>query len=349
MPAPTPIGKPLGWRNRRIVGYTAARKKGGGMTTELAEAIGEAHRERAQDVAVTPLTYSAALSDALGCELYLKCEHLQTTGSFKYRGATNKLRVLRRQGIRTGVVTASSGNHGQAVALAGRNAGIPVRVYVAANASPAKIAAIRSYGAELEVLDVDPLSVEVEARRIAGEAQLPFISPYNDLDVVAGQGTIGMELLDQLPDMDAIFASVGGGGLISGIAAAVKSKRPEARIVGCWPANSPAMYAALERGEIIDVPESDTLSDGTAGGVEQGSVTFGLCRRLIDEKVLVAEEAIARAMRDIAAAERWIVEGAAGVAVAGIAALAQEYRGKKVVAILCGRNIALKKFLGAIA
>jgi threonine dehydratase len=318
------------------------------MIDELERRISEAHAERAPDVRTTPLLRSPGLSRALGCELFLKCEHHQTTGSFKYRGAANKLRMLGKSGLGHGVVTASSGNHGQAVALAGRNAAIPVTVYVAASASPAKMVAITGYGAELVVLEADALAVEMEARRIADEEGKPFISPYNDLDVIAGQGTIGVELLDQLEDFDAVFASVGGGGLISGVGAAIKARRPEVGIVGCWPENSPALHEALERGAIVDVPERDTLSDGTAGGIEAGSVTFDLCRRFIDAKVLVGEAAIASAMREIAAHERWIVEGAAGVALAGLVALAERYRGKRIVAILCGRNIALEKFLKAI-
>jgi threonine dehydratase len=318
------------------------------MMSSLEQRIIEAHEQRARDMMTTPLSYSPCLSRAFGCELYLKCENHQTTGSFKYRGASNKLRILKREGLVGGVITASSGNHGQAVALAGRNANVPVTVYVAATASPAKMEAIKGYGAELVVLETDALDVEETARRIAEQAGKPFISPYNDLDVIAGQGTIGIELLDQLDEFDAVFASVGGGGLISGIGAAIKAQRPNVDIVGCWPQNSPALYEALERGEIIDVPESDTLSDGTAGGIEAGSITLGLCQQLLDAKVLVSEEAIATAMRDIAAYERWIVEGAAGVALAGLAAMAENYRGKCAIVILCGRNIALEKFLKAI-
>lgn len=318
------------------------------MISDLAGKIAEAHTHRSNDLLVTPLSYSAALSAALGCELYLKCDHLQTTGSFKYRGASNKLRVLAQAGERNGVVAASTGNHGQAVALAARNAGMSATIYVPATASAAKMTAIESYGARLIRLDADALAVEEEARRRADVDGQTFISPYNDWDVIAGQGTIAVEILNTLPQVDAVFASVGGGGLIGGVGAGLKARRPETEVVGCWPEHAPALFEALEHGRIFDVPEMETLSDGTAGGVEASSITFDLCRQVIDAKVQVSEQAISAAIRAIAEHERWIVEGAAGVALAGLMARASNYQGKKVVVILCGRNVTLGKFLQAV-
>ncbi|HEY3785298.1 MAG TPA: threonine/serine dehydratase [Steroidobacteraceae bacterium] len=315
---------------------------------DLFPEIRRAHAALRPAVPVTPLQRSGPLSAALGCEVLLKCEHLQPTGSFKVRGATNKILLHAPQARRTGVITASSGNHGQALARMGAQAGISVKVYVAASAARPKIEAIRGLGAELVMIDGPPIEAELRARRDAAEQGRIYVSPYNDLDVIAGQGTIGMELLEQEPELDAVFISVGGGGLISGVGTALKKLRPQARVVGVWPENSPCMLRALEAGKIVDCEESETLSDGTAGAVEPGSVTLPLCLAVIDETATVTEQAIGQAMRAIAQAEHWIVEGAAGVALAGLTRRAADFRGRKVAVVLCGRNILLETFLRAI-
>ena len=317
------------------------------MTT-LIQAIAEAHAAIRPQVPVSPLQVSGPLSRSLGCTVLFKNEHLQPLGSFKIRGATNKVRVLSEESRRKGVTTASSGNHGQALALAASKFSVPVTAYVAASAAKTKIDAIRALGVELVLVDGPPIEAELLARRRAQEQGKVYISPYNDLDVVAGQGTLGMELIEQAPDLDAVFISVGGGGLISGTGTALKSLSPRTKIVGVWPENSPCMLRAMEAGEIVDVEEQDTLSDGTAGAVEPGSVTFPICQAVIDETVTVTEAEIGRAMRMIAEAEHWIVEGAAGVALAGLVKRADAFKGKKVAVVLCGRNIALEKFLHAI-
>jgi threonine dehydratase len=319
------------------------------MTTmSLFERIKRAHSAIRPQVLVTPLERSRPLSKALGCEVLLKAEHLQPTGTFKVRGATNKIHVLADDGRRTGVITASTGNHGQAVARAGALAGVRVTVYVAASTARSKMEVIKELGAELVVVEGNPLDAELQARRQAAQEKRHYISPYNDLDVVAGQGTLGMELIEQAPQLDAVFISVGGGGLIGGTGTAIKNLRPQTRVVGVWPENSACLLKALEAGQIIDVPESPTLSDSTAGAVEPGSVTFPICQSVIDQTMTVNESEIAAAMRSIAAAEHWIVEGSAGVALAGLMKVAAAYRGQKVAVVLCGRNIALETFLEAI-
>lgn len=299
-------------------------------------------------VAETPLDFSPGLTARAGCEVLLKCEHLQPTGSFKVRGAANKIRLLSPEARRAGVLTASTGNHGQGVARAGALAGVAATVYVGAGTAAQKIAAIRSLGAEVVCLDGPPIAAELEARRQAQLQRKTYISPYNDLDVVAGQGTIGAELARQAPELDAVFVCVGGGGLISGIGTALKALSPRTRIIGVWPENSPCMLAALEAGAIVDTPELPTLSDATAGAVEAGAVTFPICREVIDARVTVTEAEIAAAMKAVAQTDRWIVEGSAGVAIAGLLKSAEAYRGKKVAAVLCGRNIALDKFLHTV-
>jgi threonine dehydratase len=314
----------------------------------LFEKILEADVGIRPQVGVTPLELSTGLSALSGCDLLLKCEHLQPTGSFKVRGSANKIRVLDESARRAGVITASTGNHGQGVARAGALSGVAVTVYVGSSTPAEKIAAIRSLGAEVVAIDGPPIEAELQARRQAELQAKTYISPYNDLDVVAGQGTIGAELARQEAQLGAVFVSVGGGGLISGSGTALKRLSPHTRVVGVWPENSPCMLEALKAGAIVETTEYPTLSDATAGAVEVGSVTFPICSEVIDETVTVTEAEIAAAMRTVARTDRWIIEGAAGVAVAGALKCAPAYRGRRVAAVICGRNISLDKYLHAI-
>lgn len=296
----------------------------------------------------TPLIRCPELSGLSGAEVYLKCEHLQHTGSFKFRGALNRVLTLDDDARGRGVIAASSGNHGMAVARAAGMAGVGARIYVPGDISAMKRRAIEALGAEIETVAGDALCAEVTARAAAGEEGRVFISPYNDAEVMAGQGTIGIELAAQAPGLDAVFAAVGGGGLIAGIAGYLSRDHAAIAITGCWPENAPAMYQCIRAGKIIDVPELPTLSDGTAGGIEEGAITLKPCRELVRDFVLVSEGEIADAMRLIARHHRFIIEGSAGVAVAGFIKAAGRYRGKTVAIILCGRNIGLEKFIAAI-
>jgi threonine dehydratase len=315
---------------------------------DLSGQISEAHRAIRPQVPETPLEYSAGLSRLTECEVHLKCEHLQRTGSFKFRGASNKL-IRHHASMREhGVITASSGNHGLGVALAGRTLGIAITVYVPIDASPAKIEAIRMMGAQVIQVPGDALAAELSASRQSSLTGQRYVPPYNDVDVIAGQGTIAMEMLSQESGFDAVFVSVGGGGLISGIGSAFKTWSPDTRIVGCWPFNAPSLHASLAAGRIIEVQESETISDGTAGGIEPDAITFGICQQVIDEVALVSEEKIKMAMRLLARTDRWMVEGAAGVALAGMLQCAPSYRGKKIAVVLCGRNISLETYLQAV-
>lgn len=315
---------------------------------DLYKNILDAHRAIRPQVAVTPLQHSVSLSTALGCKVLLKHESMQPTGSFKLRGATNKIRRLVERGGVKQVLAASTGNHGLAVARAGSLAGVAVTVYVSNTAVPSKMAGIRALGAELVVVDGPALDAELAARRRAETEGLTYISPYNDLDVVAGQGTLGVELLEQEPGLDAVFIAVGAGGLIGGAGTAIKAANPRVKVVGVWPEASPCMLRALQAGNIIPVEEYETLSDGTAGAIEPGSVTLPICQSVIDETVEVSEAEIAAAMRQLADKEHLMVEGAAGVALAGLTRSATAYEGKTVAVVLCGRNIGLDTFLGAI-
>ncbi|WP_175775354.1 threonine/serine dehydratase [Burkholderia anthina] len=322
------------------------------MTTDLFARIEEAHREIRPQVTVTPLSFSPMLSRMTGCQVYLKCEHLQHTGSFKFRGATNKVRLLDPDTRKNGVLTVSSGNHGQGVALAGKLAGVPVTVYATSSASPVKLDAIRALGAEVVTIDDTSLAVELEAGRQARLKGMTFVSPYNDVDIIAGQGTIGIEIHEQARaagvDLAAVFASVGGGGLISGVGTAIRHLNPKADVVGCWPANSTALYSSLKAGKIVESEELDTISDGTAGGIEPDTITFDIGREVISDTSLVTEEEIKAAMKLLAQTDRWMVEGAAGVALASLLQMAPKYQGRAVAVILCGRNIMLEKFVEAV-
>lgn len=291
----------------------------------------------------TPLDHSPQLSEMTGCDVWLKLEHLQQTGSFKLRGAMNKVFSLYYDEMERGLITASNGNHGIAVCQAAKHVGITPQVFMRHGVSEAKLSLICLLGGEPVFYGNDPLEAEMKARQTASQTGKIFISPYNDALVIAGQGTIGVELHRQLKNIDAVFVTVGGGGLVSGIAAYLKSVSPKTRIVGCWPKNSPVMYECLKAGGIFDCPEQPTISDSTAGGLEPDSITFELCAKLIDDCVLVSESEIKQAMKLLAEKERWIVEGAAGVALAGLFKEMKRFAGQRVVVLLCGRNISAEK------
>ena len=213
-------------------------------------------------------------------------------------------------------------------------------MYVSSQVSPAKARRIEALGARIRYAGSHPLHAELAARRAAEASGLVFISPYNDPDVIAGQGTVAVELHRQAPGLDAVFVAVGGGGLIGGVGAYLKAVSPATEIVGCWPEHSPVLYECLQAGRIFDVPERPTLSESTCGNLEPGSVTLEICRQAIDRFVLVTEAEIAAAMRLLMETEHWIVEGAAAVALAALRQEAHRYAGKKAAVILCGRNVS---------
>jgi threonine dehydratase len=288
----------------------------------------------------TPVEESAAMADRSGATVLLKLEHLQHTGSFKFRGASHKIALLTAGEAARGVVAASNGNHGLGVAAAARTRSIAAEVFVSSTVSPAKARRIESFGARIRTAGSDPLTAELAARHAAESSGRVFISPYNDLDVIAGQGTIAVELNRQAPHLDAVFVAVGGGGLIAGVGACLKSVSPDTQIIGCWPENSPVLYRCMQAGQVIDVPEKPTLSESTSGGLERHSVTVDLCRDVIDRAIFVPEGEILAAMRLVLEAEHWVIEGAAAVAVAAFRQDAHRWAGKTVAIILCGRNVS---------
>ena len=311
------------------------------------EAVLRAERRIRPYIRETPLEYSFTLSEFAGCNVFLKLENLQFTGSFKVRGAVNRLLTLNANERANGVVTASTGNHGMAVAYGLKQLGIEGVVYVPENASSQKVEMLGYYGAGIRFHGQECAEAESYARREARRRGSVYISPYNDPEVVAGQGTIAVELLRQLDHVDFVFASVGGGGLISGIAGYLKEVNAGTRIIGCLPRNSPTMAESIKAGRIVETRILPTLSDGTAGGIEPGAITFDLCSRYVDDWALVTEDEIQEAMKLIFERHRLVVEGAAGVSVASFLRARDVFEGDSgvnVVLIVCGGNVDVPTF-----
>lgn len=309
-------------------------------SSDVVRAATAASKRIAGLVVRTPLLRASELSDATGAEVYLKLENRQVTGSFKLRGASNRLMTLTAEQRAQGCVAASSGNHGAAVACAMQKLACSGVIFVPQQTSPKKVAAIRAYGGDVRFFGTDGLDTEQHARAYAAQHNMTYLSPYNDPEVIAGQGTCGIEIGEQLPDVDAVFVAVGGGGLVSGVASVLKARNPQLRIYGCQPEASAVMAQSLAAGRILDLPSAPTLSDGTAGGIEADAITFDLCKALVDEFVLVSEADIAAAMRAYMAAHDEAIEGAAGVALAALMQRKAEIAGNKVVVIVCGGNIS---------
>lgn len=311
------------------------------MRTELlpANAVLAANRI-SEYVRETPLDYSPFFSELTGANVWLKLENLQHTGSFKLRGACNKLLSLGTEQTGAGCVAASSGNHGAAVAYAMRKLDVSGIIFVPETASTTKVDAIRRAGAEVKLFGTDGLDTEVHARQYATEHGMQYLSPYNDADVIAGQGSCGVEIARQLDVIDALFIAVGGGGLISGVGSFLKSVHPQMQLIGCQPAASAVMAESAKAGRILDLPSEPTLSDGTAGGIEADAITFDLCQQLVDRYELVSEAEIAQAMCEFIDSHNQLLEGAAGVALAALKNASAGFQGKNIVVIVCGGNIS---------
>jgi len=320
------------------------------MTT-IAERVREAEERIREHVLRTPLVRSERLSDAAGREVHLKLENLQITGSFKIRGVLNKLLTLTDDERSRGVIAASTGNHGLAVAHAAELLGITATIALPETADPAKVERLRGHAVRVEVRGAECAAAEAWARGVAESSGAVYVSPYNDPDVVAGQGTIGPELADALGSVDVLFASVGGGGLIAGVAGFLDGTGAGAHAVGCLPKNSPVMYDSVRAGRIVEARILPTLSDSTAGGVEPGAITFDLCREFVDDWVLVDEDEIRSAMALVKDEHDLEIEGAAGVAVAGLLKSRDRLpdpAGGNAVVIVCGGNIDRSAFEKAV-
>jgi len=291
----------------------------------------------------TPFVPSPWLSDLVGTDVRLKLESVQRTGSFKIRGAANALARLRASRPEvTRVISASAGNHGRALALAAVGFGIQTRVFVPRTAPDAKRDALRRLGADV-VETATYEDAERAAREASRESGDPYISPYNDRDVIAGAGTIALEMLDECPELGAIVAPVGGGGLLAGLGIAARSCGRPVAVIGAEADASPVFTTSIAAGAITRVDVRPTLADGLAGNLEPGSATFDLVRTHADRVVAVPEAAIGRAIQDLVYHERLIVEGAAAVTVPAVIQLwrerALDVSGRTIGIVLTGRNI----------
>jgi threonine dehydratase len=293
----------------------------------------------------TPLIESKNLSDLIDGKVYLKLESEQYTGSFKARGSLNKLLSLNEDEKKRETITASTGNHALGYARALEIANVKGTVYLPENASKTKINALKNYRIDIKFHGFDNLAVELYAKKIAEQRNKIWISPYNDLQVIGGQGTIGIELLEQLGDFDYTLITIGGGGLMSGVGTYLKRMNSGTKLVGCQPENSPEMTLSLKAGRIVKIDEvKKTLSDGSAGGIEEGAITFPICQSIVNDTILVSEQEIESAIRFVAYEHHKIIEGAAGVAVASLIKNKDMFNRSTVVIIICGANIDIGKF-----
>lgn len=308
---------------------------------DVAKEVEEAEDRIRPYIRRTYLEPSPYFSEISRVNIFFKCENLQHTGSFKTRGAMNKLLALSSKERARGVVTASTGNHGAAVAFALGKLEARGLVFVPQHAASSKVEAIKRLGAEIRVHGNDSVEAEAFARNYARDKGLPFISPYNDPQIVGGQGTVGLELAQQLDEIDVVLVALGGGGLISGIAGYLKRRQPAIRILGCSPENSQVMIQSIRAGKILDLPSYPTLSDGTAGGVEEGSITFPLCSQLVDDYETVTEEEIKDSLRQFIYAHHMLIEGSAAVPIAALLKRRDEFIGQNVAIVLCGANMDL--------
>ena len=310
----------------------------------LADVI--AARARLQGIALhTPLEASRELAEATGAaEVRLKREELQPTNAFKTRGAHNKVAIVAEGRPEAALVTASSGNHGIAVATAATRHDMRLTVLVGRSVSPAKLERLRSLETDritVELAGEDTDAAEIEARRRDDAGHAIYVPPYNDPDVIAGQATVGVEILEDWPEVDTIVVPIGGGGLIAGIGLWVKAVKPGLRLIGVQPSASPPMNAHFETGATDAMPIAPTIADGVAGNIEERSITWKLCRSLVDEVVLVEEEEIRDAMRWALEVPHILLEGSAALGIAALQSGRIDVTDRRVAIVTTGRNVSL--------
>jgi len=289
----------------------------------------------------SPLPYSLSLSRLCGCDIFCKLDHLQMTGSFKERGALNKLLQLSDDQRTAGVIAASAGNHALGLAYHGQRLGVPVTVVMPQWAPLVKVSNCRGFGATVILHGETFDDARAHALQLTDERQLTFVPPFDDPDIMAGGGTVGLEILEDLPDADAVIVPVGGGGLLSGIGTVFKALRPSAKVIGVEPAHAPTLRASLDAGTPTRVATRPTLADGLAVA-QIGTHCFDVIRRVLDDLILVDETQIAKAVLRLLELEKTVVEGAGAVPLAAVMNGAVQRLGlqdKKVVLVLCGGNI----------
>ncbi|MFH1942527.1 MAG: pyridoxal-phosphate dependent enzyme, partial [bacterium] len=317
------------------------------MKTQLTlRDVREAHERIRPYIHDTPVLTCSALDRMTGAKLFFKCENFQKVGAFKFRGATNAIFSLSDEAAQRGVVTHSSGNHAAALALAARNRGITARIVMPSNAPPVKVAAVETYGGQITFCEPKPRAREETAERVVQETGATLVHPSNDLPVIAGQGTAALELLEKVGDLDFILTPLGGGGLLSGTAVAVKGSNPKIRVVGCEPKNADDAYRSIRAGRILSSENPDTIADGLRTSL--GSNTFPIIRDLVDDIVLAAEEEIIRAMQTVFERMKIVIEPSSAVPVAVLLSNKLRIEGKGVGVILSGGNVDFTDFFNKI-
>jgi threonine dehydratase len=303
-------------------------------------------RRRIRDyVYQTPLLPSRQVGSETGSTVFFKAENFQLTGSFKIRGAASKMTSL---GIERSVITASSGNHGIGAAQAASLIGQKLTVVLPETVAQAKLQRIRAFNVDVILHGAETGLAELHAQKEAAARDLVYVSPYNDAEIIAGQGTIGLEMLEQADRIDNVFIAMGGGGLVSGIGSVLKSFSPHTRVFGVSALNSAALAASMTAGRIVETEHLDTLADAVAGGVDEDSMTLPLSLAVIDEVVTCTEAEIGAALKDMAVKENQLVEGAAALALAGFYKVADRCRGQNNVVLLCGANFDRERIMAVV-
>lgn len=289
----------------------------------------------------TALKYSHFLSSICQGTIYLKLENTQLSHSFKIRGAFNKILKLTLEEKQKGIITCSSGNHGLATAIAAKKLNVAVKIVIPETTPRKKVDKIKKYNVDL-VLYGDYDEAEQKALELACKEGKTYISPYNDVDVIAGQGTVGLEILEEFPEVEKVLVPIGGGGLVAGIAIAMKNKNRAIEVIGVQSEASPVMYESLKAGKILKSEElkiENSIADGLSGGIEEGSITFKVAQKNVDEIVLVKEETIKESIRLLWEKDGQVVEGAGAVGPAVVIENKEHFKNKKTVIILSGGNI----------
>ncbi|AFU17685.1 MULTISPECIES: bifunctional threonine ammonia-lyase/L-serine ammonia-lyase TdcB [Bacillus cereus group] len=296
------------------------------------------------NVRKTPLVKSFYLTSKTGGEIYLKLENMQLTGSFKFRGAFNKISQLTNEEKERGVIACSAGNHAQGVALSSHLLGIKSKIVMPTSAPQAKVDATRGYGSEVILYGDTFDDAKAKCEEIIKETGETYLHPYDDVEVMAGQGTIGLDILDDMWDVDTVIVPIGGGGIISGIAVALKSFNPSINIIGVQADNVHGMKASYDAGKIVEHYEEPTIADGCAVKIP-GTLTFEIVKGLVDDIVTVSEKELEIAMKDLLQRGKAVVEGAGALATAALLAgkVDKYVQGKKVVAVISGGNVDLKR------
>jgi len=302
------------------------------------EDVERAHDRIKAHIFRSPCTHSQLLSDQYGCDVYLKLDNMQSTGSFKERGAANKLALLTKEERDRGVIAASAGNHAQAIAFHGERLGISTKIVMPEGTPLVKVTRTRDFGGEVVLHGANYDEAYKHALTLQAREGRTFVHPFDDPAIMAGQGTIALEILEQIPDVDMIVSAIGGGGLISGILTVVRGKRPEIEVIGVEPEVLPSMKTSFERGRVVQVPEGQTLADGIAVR-KVGKLTYQHVKAQIDEIVTVSENEFARAILVLLEQEKTLAEGAGAAPLAALMAGKIHVTGKKICLCICGGNI----------